>query len=215
MFPSLAQVIAISARTAAILLLLVTHNNAQALAEHSISKFTTARESLTGIAIKLVTDSHVPIGVEVAPDDNNRLLDVTHSESTLGAELDRIVSLNPRYEWKISGKAINILPKGERNSVFDVLIEHFEKKSAQSVEMVHNLLQDPAVLKYLAARRTTAQLWITGSPPKERGSILIRNITLREALNQVLVETHGIAWTAFYMPPDRPGDSERIMMQIF
>jgi hypothetical protein len=214
MFPSLARVIATSTRTLVVLLLLANRNHAQAPAERSISKFTTSRESLTGIAMKLASDSHVPIGIEVAPNDENRSSDVTHSQTTLGAELDRVVSLNPRYEWKISGKAINILPKGERNSVFDVMIEHFEKTNVQSVEMINGLLHDQTVLKYLEARTMTAQLWITGSSPQEKGSILIRNMTLREALNHVIIETHGIAWTAFYMPPKTRADSERIMMQV-
>jgi hypothetical protein len=69
----------------------------QLLADRPVSRFATAKEDLIAIAIKLASDSSVPIGVEVASNDENSPLDVSKSESTLGAELDRVVKIDPRY----------------------------------------------------------------------------------------------------------------------
>jgi hypothetical protein len=170
----------------------------QSPADKLVTGVTLEKKPFLSVVMALAADTSVPIGVEVLAGEENREMDINATESKLGIELDKLVHADPRYEWKQMGKVINIFPKNGPKSVFDVLIDHFESKNALPIQMVQEIMREPAVATYLSKRRITPATWVTGSVPLERSSVIVQKATLREALDEILVATHRLGWVAFY-----------------
>ena len=168
------------------------------LRDKPVAQFTVEKASLLSAVMKLSSATGVPMGVELSSGPEGPDFSLDSRQTTLGAELDRIISNVPQYQWKQTGSVINIFPVSEVDSVFNVVIHQFDAKDVPPIQIVQELLRDAAVARYLAAKKIVAATWITGSVPLSRASLTIENKTLREALNDCLIASNRPGWTAFY-----------------
>ena len=103
--------------------------------------------------MKLSLATGIPMGVELSSGRESPDFSVDSRQTTLGAELDRIISNAPHYRWKQTGSVINILPAGEVDSVFNVVIHQFDAKDVPPIQIVQEFLRDPLSQDILQRRK--------------------------------------------------------------
>jgi hypothetical protein len=181
------------------------------LGDKRVTQVSVQKNDIAGAVLALALDTGVPIGVEVLAGPGEEF-DVTAAGSTLGTELNKLVRNDPRYQWKQIGKAIDIFPKDEPDFVFDVPVDHFESKDGFPVQMIQELLRDPAVAARLAKAKVTAGTWVAGSASRQRASVNIEKATFRRALNDIVVAVGRSGWTAFHQ---RQADVDYLWFQLW
>jgi hypothetical protein len=161
--------------------------------------------------IALAKNAGVSIGVELIKGDENLKVSIDATDSTLGAELDKLVYHHPLYEWRQIGQLIDVFPKTEQQSVFNVAVDRFESKNSAPIQLVQELMRTPRVAAFLSTKGITPATWVTGSVPLEKYSIKVEGVTLREALNEIAYSTKREGWVAFYQ---RQGDHNYLWFQL-
>lgn len=180
-------------------LLLASSSNTQLdLSVKPLKRINIKNETITSVAMAFARSAEVTIGLEIASGhDDDRISLETADDSTVGAELDKLVRNYPIYQWKQVGNAISIFPKADAPSVFDLMIEHYSSKSELPVQMVHEIMQVPIIATYLSTNKVKPATWVTGSVPQSRSSIELINVSLREGLDEIAVSTSRLGWVAF------------------
>ncbi len=183
-----------------------------AFADRSISGFDREEAYFSDIAIKLARDTGVPIGLKLFAGDEQKKVDVRRAEAALGSELNRIVQREPRYKWIQEGQTINIVPKENRPSIFDLVIDRFESRNATPYMMLSDLLRNPAVVASLAEEKVTATYSVIGSVPLNRANLQIENESFRNILNRITVVGRGSGWISVYKEDKKKGGSLRFQL---
>jgi hypothetical protein len=176
------------------------HSDGQ-LAQTLIGDFTETRLSVIDVAARL-TQGRIPVGVEAVNGPEGHAVDLALKRATVADVLNAAIRADPRYQWKEDEGVINLLPKQDGDPVFGVVIDHFEATNEMSVQMINQLLSIPKVKKYLDDRKVQAGTLTVGrlATPGHRtqivNSVVIENERLRQALNDVLVKTGSVYWSA-------------------
>jgi hypothetical protein len=170
---------------------------ADPLAQTFIGDFTEAKLSVVDVAVRL-SQSRIPVGVEIVNGPEGSSVDLALKGATVGDVLNAAVRADARYQWEESDGVINLLPKQGGDPVFDIVIHRLEATNQPAVGIIPLLLNTSEVKTYLDNRRVQASMLIAGSfqAPPARGTLLVSDETLRHALNQVLIKTRSVYWSA-------------------
>jgi hypothetical protein len=167
-----------------------------------IRRLSLQNEPFGPAVIALAKNAGVSIGVELVKGDENFKVNIDATDSTLGAELDKLVHGHALYEWRQIGELIDVFPRNEPQSVFNIVVDHFESRNSAPIQLVQELMRSPAVAAHLSTKGITPATWVTGSAPLEKYSIKEEGVTLREALNEIAYSTKREGWIAFYQRQD-------------
>jgi hypothetical protein len=168
----------------------------ESLAQTIIGDFTGTKGSVVDVAAQL-SGSKIPIGVEAVNGPEGPPINFDLKNATVADVLNAAVRADPRYRWTESDGVINLLPKNDANSVFDITVEHFEAINEMPAQIINQLVRTRKVKKYLDDRDVQAGTLTAGSflstpgapAAVVRNSVVVDNETLRQALNEVLIKT--------------------------
>lgn len=155
---------------------------------------------LQSLLLKVALSTGVPIGIEIVGAGPTQPQLYSGNEESISLEnfLNAIIKKDGPYIWKENGGGINVFPKKEPSDVFMMEVESFQATDVLPMEMLQLLLKQSAIVDYLSQQRITAATWITGSVSPGRFSLSIRNLSLRTAINKIVIATGRHGWTAFY-----------------
>lgn len=182
---------------------------ADSLAQTIIGDFKGTRRSVVDVAAQL-SASRIPVGVEAVKVSEGFPINFDLKNATVADVLNAAVRADPRYRWTESDGVINLLPKNDANSVFNITVEHFEAINEMPAQIIHQLVRTRKVKKYLDDRDVQAGTLTAGSflstpgapAAAVRNSVVVDNETLRQALNEVLIKTGSVYWCGFYDQPN-------------
>jgi hypothetical protein len=103
------------------------------------------------VVYRLAVKYHVVIGAygAIRGADNktdNRTIDISIKNGTLGDVLDAITKADPQFEWHESRNgAIHFISRGARFSLVDVMVHSFDLDNPQSEDVLGHLQAVPAV----------------------------------------------------------------------
>jgi hypothetical protein len=190
---------------------------ADSLAQTIIGDFTGSQRSVIDVAARL-SASKIPVGVEAVGGPDGPPINFDLKNATVADVLNVAVRADPRYRWTESEGVINLLPKQDANSVFNVTVEHFEAINEMPSQIIDQLVSTRKVKKYLDDRNVQAGTLTVGHlvEPGHRAeivnSVVIDNETLRQALNRVLVGTGSFYWCGFY---DEQNGKQVLLFQVW
>lgn len=110
--------------------------------------------------------------------------------------LDAIVKSAPTYEWHERNAHIEVLPVGATSPLLDTMIRAFRVSDVDQSEAVSRLLNQADVQANLRAMSLTRKA--TGSasiqPRRQKFSMSLDGVTMREALSRIANESGGRFW---------------------
>jgi len=150
---------------------------------------------MTSIVAALPNAYGVTVGIEL---DTQRYHHVTISlkDPTVTDVMTAIVQSSKKYQWRQTGRFVEIWPLAGSNLLLDTRISSFNAKDTSPLQAFDQLLNLPEVqanmtalnLKHRAPERDPGKL--TGS----RFSINLEGVSLREALDKIAQESHIEIW---------------------
>jgi hypothetical protein len=182
---------------------------ADSIAQTVVGDFTGAKLSVEDVAVWL-SARRIPVGVEAVNGPEGPSINFHLKNATVADVLNASIRADPRYQWEESDGVINLLPKDDANSVFDITVEHFEAINEMPAQIINQLVRTRKVKKYLDDRDVQAGTLTAGSflstpgapAAVVRHSVVVDNETLRQALNEVLIKTRSVYWCGFYDQPN-------------
>lgn len=162
---------------------------------------------VTALAVAL-NDAKVPGGiVKIAGCEEQPRKKLTSTSSTLQGVLEAFVSADSRYKWQIEEGVVNLLPAAGEPPLLDVRISEFKIEDAETLDDAANqLMALPSVkngvadlnLKQGVMRLSGPGYYIPADSGKaslpQRLSVTGNNLTLRQALNAIVLSHGGGVW---------------------
>jgi hypothetical protein len=153
------------------------------------------------ILAQALTNAGVPGGIAVRNNCGGferRFL--SPSKKTLRGVLDAVSSADPEYSWNVDRGVVNFVPRDNEPRLLNTLVSKLEVRSAEPNQALSQLLALPEVAK--AARGELGFQTVTGGPyafmmdgsqpERQKVSLSLTNVTVREALNAI-ARSHGTA----------------------
>lgn len=156
--------------------------------------WSTLDQSMTAVQDRF----HVAIGVEMAggdPDKDPISLDLSGSDPARAFE--QIVAQRPQYRWSLQDGAYVLYAANDRSSVLDVSIASYSVKNLSVDEASDALSKLPEVQQWLGAhnvRRRELEAWGSHAP-KDRISVSLTGVKLRDVLNAIAAQSTRKRWT--------------------
>jgi len=177
---------------------------------------------------RLLTSAAVPFGLEQAPETpdaapfdpgQERPQSVTLSGLTVGAALDRIAGLDPRYGWEEAGGRIIVRAASLHGAgVLGLQIDGLPLRGATLGDALLTLMRaiDPnrpeGGLLNFGLRASVGPVGaVQGTVAKPRLNLSLGRTTVFEALN-ALAQTAGVSWALRYELPDANPESVAITL---
>jgi len=175
----------------------VTQND---LGTRSLENVKIEAQSIGALLEKLSLPYDIPIGVEIASNDDERVdYQLDFKKGSLSDLLNEFVAKHDQYTWEIRDGAVNIFPKDKyRDALFrDLLATQIGsfavKKKTSCLELAKSLAATSEVRKVLAAHGTSYQerSFSGGYFPQvgQNFALDVSNMTLRSTLNKVIKES--------------------------
>ena len=170
------------------------------LATRSLENVEIEAQSIGALLGKLSLYYDIPIGVEVALNDDERVdYQLDFKKGSLSDLLNEFVARHDQYTWEIRDSVVNIFPKDKyRDALFRDLmatqIDSFAvKKKTSCLELAKSLAATSEVSKVLAAHGTSYQerSFSGGYFPQvgQNFALDVSNMTLKSMLNKVIKES--------------------------
>ena len=153
------------------------------------------------ILAQALTNAGVPGGIAVR--SNCGVLEhrfLSPSKKTLRGVLDAVSSADPEYSWNVDHGVVNFVSRDDEPRLLKTIVSKLEVSSAEPNEALSQLLALPEVAK--AAGGELGFQTVTGGPyafmmdgskpERQKVSLSLTNVTVREALNAI-ARTHGTA----------------------
>jgi hypothetical protein len=153
----------------------------------------------------------IPIGTELNDKLPETAVSIDVSDGTVADVISAILEHAPGYTWIEKNGVVDILPKENTNSILDLKIGHFKVQHATPNFIRPAIASLPEVKAWLSRNhvversRATASILIgaDGKTDEPRVSLEMRNVTLREIMNSLIVKKGGPRSWSF----SRYGDS--------
>jgi|SRR5579859_7766882 len=151
----------------------------------------------------IVTRARIPSGIEsYSPDCNKKAeRDFPSFNGTIADALQSVVSVDNSYSWHQEHGVLMIQANNRRPSVVDVVVRSFSFRRSDDVTKISgDLFTSPEVIQYKSEhklRQLIHHLGFETSPmqsEKEETPILLKDVTVREALNVIATMDHPKVW---------------------
>ncbi len=155
---------------------------------------------------RLAVLSDVPFGIEVTRGHLEKKFTINIDSGTVRDALTALVALDPSYQWKELDGCVDVYPKVEPDSPFDVVIKEFTASDITGYGIVTKLLKVPEVSSYFSARNLTGFAAFAGSVGSlaPRIFVSVHDQTLRSVLNNIVIAAKGKVWVGTYQ--DKNGE---------
>ena len=141
-------------------------------------------------------DYDVAIGLEADPEKPRSQISL-HLRSVIFHQiLDGIVQAEPRYGWREDNGSINVFPRNRSFDLLDARIQSLQLKDVNRALAVNRLFGLPEAQALILSKNLKPLL---PNPPSDRIkdeklSFDLRDVTLRQALNQIAHESGSNFW---------------------
>lgn len=170
------------------------------LATRSLENVKIEAQSIGALLEKLSLRYDIPIGVEAASNDDERVdYQLDFKNGSLSDLLNEFVTQHDQYAWEIRDGAVNIFPKDKyRDALFrDLLATQIGsfavKKKTSCLELAKSLAATSEIRKVLAAYGTSyrERNFSGGYLPQvgQNFALDVSNMTLKSMLNKVIKES--------------------------
>jgi hypothetical protein len=170
------------------------------LATRSLENVQIEAQSIGALLEKLSVRYDIPVGLEVASNDDERVdYQIDFQKGSLSDLLNDFVARHQQYAWEIRDGVVNIFPKDNyRDALFrDLLATQIDsfavKKNTSCFELAKSLAATSEVKKVLAIYGTSyrERSFSGGYFPQvgQNFALDVSNMTLRSTLNKVIKES--------------------------
>jgi hypothetical protein len=170
------------------------------LATRSLENVQIEAQSIGALLEKLSVRYDIPVGLEVASNDDERVdYQIDFQKGSLSDLLNDFVARHQQYAWEIRDGVVNIFPKDNyRDALFrDLLATQIDsfavKKNTNCFELAKSLAATSEVKKVLAIYGTSyrERSFSGGYFPQvgQNFALDVSNMTLRSTLNKVIKES--------------------------
>ena len=174
-----------------------------ALLAKRVYSFKAPRAGISSFVETLALSYKLPVGLEVIPGEDSRKkpLTIRIDSGTVRDVFDAIVREDPRYEWKKSGEVVNVLPKTDRSAILETVIGDCRLDDVNRQDASSAIMELPEVRKALSSLESSRAAYL--SLPTEpyyslpRFSVRFRNVSVRQALNEILKTSKSTYWVFF------------------
>ncbi len=161
--------------------------------------------------LRLQNPSEILIGFEEVPTlrhEQHAGISLERTNTSVREIVEALIASDPRYSYELIGKTlINVMPKGAKkdpNNLLNIFVSKFSvDKEITIPALVHSVDEySPELQSLLAQKRRdhyealkragkvpggTAGSIISGNAPKPRVTLELKNITVREILNSIIL----------------------------
>jgi len=163
------------------------------------------------VVSRLAADYHVVIGAYgIIPAGDNRTIDISIKNGTLGDVLDAITKADPHFEWHDSRNgAIHFVSRGARFSLVDVIVPSFDVDNPQSEDVLNLLQSIPAVRSWYRKRKCPIDYSIMGTGGElilwRNFSVHARDVPVSSILDEIAAKSHTYYWSFIQYGPEPCG----------
>lgn len=175
----------------------------QEMLDRTIPDFQVLDAPTSLVLQRLAESSRVPIGMEAAPESvgQPKRIAIRLKGATVRTVLDSVVQKDPRYVWQSTGPAINVFPKGTKDSFLETTVGRFEVTNVTRVDAIRRLENSIEVKRILAKTaikdRTLKSLPGDGEYGLPRFSLDLKDVTVRSILNSIMLKSNSNSWVFF------------------
>jgi hypothetical protein len=182
---------------------MVYASNQADLLDRSVGPIKIKCESIDEILETLSDSYKIPIGISLADTKKSpdRQIDVNLPEMVLKSVLDFLVMQDPRYKWKVEGNVVNFFPiKDFDPLVMSLLDTNLSRVSFSSQLRLSDIRYEIFDLSEINAKLIQANvaplMFEMGIPSTDKigASLKFSNLSLRELLNQIALNTSRRFW---------------------
>jgi hypothetical protein len=172
----------------------------ESLADLQLENVRIQSQGITSLLSKLARDYDIPVGLEIASNENQfDIYFIDFEKGTLSDLLNQFVNQYDRYTWEIQDNVVNVFPKGgSRDIRLDIIlraeIDSFSiKENTGCFQLADSLIATPEMKNVLES------MDITPRGPNFSGfyfpqlgrqfTLNVSHITLRSILNRVIKES--------------------------
>jgi hypothetical protein len=149
---------------------------------------------------ELAYQKRLRVGLETVPGDKSikRSVSLRLERATVGEVLDKLLAIDPRYNWREIGGMISVAPSTS-DPLLDTLIRRFAIKQKSKTEALDQLFRTPELQAAFATAgvRPRSFLSIAGKVPdsdSKKFSLSFHDATVREILNRIIQEIGAPFW---------------------
>lgn len=174
------------------------------LLTRQIKATTIKGESITQVIGRLTAEYAIPVGLELADEKLTpyRELDLDLPETNLKDFLDAVIAKDSRYTWKLEGGVIHLWPVTGRDTLvatlLDTKISHFAFSGGISLYHIHHEIMNlPEIGSQLVVADVAPLIFLNSGNMqklKKEISFAASDLTLRELLDRVILETDSKRW---------------------
>ncbi len=161
-------------------------------------------ETIDQVLNLLTSEYGIPIGIELADPKHSprRKIDLDLPETTVKGFLDSVVTIDPRYTWKLEAGVIHVWPLAGRDTVvaslLDTKISHFAVADRASRYQIHNdILNLPEIKSKLVVANVSPMIFLNFSSMDRLEKEVVfyeSDLTLRELLDKLAQKTKINRW---------------------
>jgi hypothetical protein len=175
--------------------------NSDEILNTPLSSFVREKTAVGNIAMGLATELSIPIGFEGLPEDPERDVTISATNTNLRTLLNDIIRADPRYEWSIADDSIiDMYPRDKRERFLDVIIPHFRVDSETRNVALDQLTKTTTFARLLTSLNARLHTPFAGPPDSNQSgpkiSIDLQNASVRRILNAIVISSHGVGWSA-------------------
>jgi len=152
--------------------------------------------NMGSVLAALANENNVAIGWEADP-EKPQSQNTFHLQNVMFPQiLDGIVKAEPRYSWREDNGSIDLFPVNRRFDLLDARIQSLQLKDVNRALAVNRLFGLPEIQALILSKNLKP---ILPNPldrtRDEKLSFDLRDVTLRQALNQIAHESGSNFWT--------------------